>query len=105
MEPITIVTLLTAVIPFVTTLAKKAFQTKKLNDTTRQGVNALIPIVLGILSTGLYTYSQTNDWVAALAIGLGSGGAASSIRDIDKNLLGIVGAVLRIFKKGEASAS
>jgi hypothetical protein len=50
-------------------------------------------VVLGILSSGVYAYSQNHDLATALAVGLGSGGAASSARDIDKYLLNLVGGI------------
>lgn len=93
MEPISIVALITTAIPFVTTLAKKLFKTENLEETKRKGVNALLPVLIGILSSGTYAYSQGNDWVTALAIGLGSGGAASSARDIEKNLIRMMEAI------------
>jgi len=101
MEPVSIVALITAAIPFVTAIAKKLFKTDQLEETKRKGINALIPILLGVLSSGLYEYSHTQNWVTALAVGLGSGGAASSARDIDKNLIGLINGVLAIFKKDE----
>ncbi len=94
MEPISIITLITAAIPFVTTMAKKLFKTDQLEETKRKGINALIPVLIGVLSSGAYAYSQGQDWVTALAVGLGSGGAASSVRDIDKNLIQL----LNVFK-------
>ena len=99
MEPVTIVALITAALPFVTALAKKLFNTDQLEETKRKGINALIPIVLGVLSSGFYEYSRSHNWVTAVAVGLGSGGAASSVRDIDKNLIGLVNAIGSIFKK------
>lgn len=102
MEPVSIVAIITAAIPFVTAIAKKLFKTEQLEESKRKGINALIPIVLGILSSGLYEYSRSQDWVTALAVGLGSGGAASSARDIDKNLIGLLGAVSSIFKKPQS---
>lgn len=86
-------------IPFVTALAKRLFKTNTLPDPKRAGINTLIPIVLGILSSGLYAYSVDPNIWAALAVGLGSGGAASSVRDIDKHLLKIVESILKISKK------
>jgi len=93
MEPVSIVAIITAAIPFVTALAKKLFKTDQLEETKRKGINALIPILLGVLSSGFYEYSRSHDWITALAVGLGSGGVASSVRDIDKNLVGIIQAV------------
>lgn len=101
MDPITICALITSGIPFLTAAVKR-FTTKKMAktpDKTKAGINAVIPLVLGILSTGLYTYSQTNDVLAAIAAGLASGGVASSVRDIDKNLTGIVESLYRIAGK------
>ena len=99
MEPTAIVALITAGIPFVTSIFKKLFRTEKLSDKPRKGVNALIPILLGILSTGLYGYTtQGLDIWQAVALGLGSGGVASSARDIEKNLLRLVEAVTALFK-------
>ena len=99
MDLLTAGALITAFIPFVTAGLKKLF-TRKMPDTDlKTGVHTLIPIVLGILSTGLYMYQKTHDPWVALAAGLGSGGAASSIRDIDKNLVGIVQTVLSMVKK------
>ena len=89
MEPVSIVALITAGIPFLTAVVKKTFKTDRLEGPSRKGINALIPVVLGILSSGFYAYSQGQDWVTALAIGLGSGGAAASARDIDRNLVRI----------------
>ena len=93
MEPTSIIALITAGIPLMTAVFKKVFKTDRLEDKPRKGVNALIPVVLGILSSGLYAYSHGQDWVTALAIGLGSGGVAASARDIDKSITGIAEAV------------
>lgn len=104
MEPVTAITLVTAAIPFVTAIFKKLFKTDKLPDQTRWGVNGLIPIVIGIVATGLTAHAQGMDWITSLAVGLGSGGAASSVRDLDKNLLGIVKFVLSQFAKDSEPA-
>lgn len=93
MEPVSVISLITVLIPFLTTAVKKLCRTDKLEETKRKGINALIPIVLGIISAGAYEYSRSGDWVNALAVGLGSGGAASSVRDLDKNLLSLGSAV------------
>jgi hypothetical protein len=103
MEPISIVSLITVGIPFVTAGIKKLFGTSKIPDDYRSGVHALLPIIIGILSTGLYTYVQTNDWKLALVAGLGSGGAASSVRDIDKNLTGIVASISQILSRRKSN--
>lgn len=92
MEPTSIVALITAVIPFATAGIKKILKTDQWGDRKR-GWNSLIPIALGILSSGLYAYSQGSDVMTSLAIGLGSGGAASSARDIEKHLLNLIGAI------------
>ena len=104
MEPASIISLITMGIPFATTLVKKVFKTDQLNETPRTGIHALIPVVLGILSSGLYSYSHGQDWVTALAIGLGSGGAASSARDVDKNLIGIAEAISKLVNKSNRQA-
>jgi hypothetical protein len=97
MEPASIIAIITAAIPFVTAAAKKILKTDTWGEKKR-GWNALIPIVIGIVSAGTYAHSQGNDWVTSLAIGLGSGGVASSARDIDKNLTNLVGAVISFLK-------
>lgn len=97
MEPTSIIALITVGIPFVTAIFKKVFKTERLDETPRKGLHALIPVVLGILSSGLYAYSQNQDWMTALAIGLGSGGAAASARDIDRNLIRIAETVGSLF--------
>jgi len=102
MEPVSIVALITAGIPLVTAVFKKVFKTDQLDEKPRKGVNALIPVVLGILSSGLYSYSQGQDWMTALAIGLGSGGAAASVRDIDKNLTQLMAAISGLAAKTKA---
>lgn len=99
MEPTSIIALITAGIPLVTTVFKKVFKTDRLDDKPRKGVNALIPVILGVLSSGLYAYSQGQDWMTALAIGLGSGGAAASVRDLDKQLTGIAEAITLLIRK------
>ena len=97
MEPASIIAIITAAIPFVTAAAKKILKTDTWGEK-RSGWNALIPIVIGIVSAGTYAHSQGNDWVTSLAIGLGSGGVASSARDIDKNLTHLVSAILSMIK-------
>lgn len=104
MEPTSIIVIITAVLPFITAAAKKVLKTDKLSEQTSKGVNAIIPIVLGVLSAGLYSYVEDRNWVKALAIGLSSGGVASSARDIEKNLLGIVSSILKIVKKDKPAA-
>ncbi len=98
MEPASMIALITAAIPFVTAAAKKILKTDKWG-AKKSGWNALIPIVIGIVSAGAYAHSQGNDWITSLAIGLGSGGVASSARDIDKNLTHLVSAVLSLVRK------
>ena len=98
MEPISIVTLITVLIPFATAALKKILKTDQWGEK-RSGWNALLPIILGIASSGIYAHSQGSDWVTSLTIGLGSGGAASSARDIDKNLVNLVGAIRSLWKK------
>jgi hypothetical protein len=102
MDPITAGALITFAIPFVTAGLKKLF-TKNMPDAYRSGVNAVIPIVLGILSTGLFTYQQTRNVWVSVAAGLGSGGVASSARDIDKNLTRIVETVYGLLGKKAGS--
>ena len=88
MEPVGIVALITAAIPLITMLTKKIFKTDKIETTeTRKGIHALIPIVIGILTSGLYAYNHGADWMTALAVGLGSGGTAASARNIGKNVI------------------
>lgn len=99
MEPVSVVALITAGIPFVTALAKKFLNTDRLPEKPRKGLHALLPVLLGVLSSGLYAYSQGNDWMTALAIGLGSGGAAASARDIEKTLVRISEVVLTLMRK------
>ena len=65
----------------------------------KSGWNALIPIIIEIASARVYAHANGNDWVTSLAIGLGSGGAASSIRDIDKDLTNLISAFLSIVKR------
>lgn len=101
MEPITAAALITAIIPFITAGLKRLF-TKRLPDRIRPGINAVIPLVLGMVSAGLYTYQQTGDIWAGLATGLGSGGVASSARDIDKNLTRIIETAYTIARKTKA---
>ena len=99
MEPVSVVALITAAIPFATALAKKFFNTDRLPEKPRKGLHALLPVLLGVLSSGLYAYSQGNDWMTALAVGLGSGGAAASARDIEKNLIRLMDTATLIFSK------
>jgi hypothetical protein len=98
MEPTSIVAIITALLPFATAAVKKILKTDQWGEK-KTGWNALIPIVLGVVSSGVYAYSQGSDIVTSLAIGLGSGGAASSARDIDKYLLNLFGAIRSLMKK------
>ncbi len=98
MEPASMVALITTLIPFATAAIKKILKTDQWGEK-RTGWNALIPVLLGVASSGVYAYSQGGDVLTALAVGLGSGGAASSARDIDKHLLNIFGAVRSIISK------
>ncbi len=97
MEPASMIAIITAAIPFVTAAAKKILKTDTWGERKR-GWNALLPILIGIVSAGAYAHSQGNDWITSLSIGLGSGGVASSARDIDKNLTQVVSAISLIFK-------
>lgn len=99
MDPITVSALITAGIPFVTAGLKRLITRKLVTPEKQPGINTLIPLVLGILSTGLYTYSQTHDVVLSIAAGLGSGSAAASMRDVDKNLTGIVESIYKLASK------
>lgn len=92
MDPVTL-GLITAGIPFLTALVKKLFKT-----TEKPGVNTLLPLAIGILSAGVTEYSVTHNVVQALTIGLGAGGVASSVRDFDKNAVGLIGGVLKLVK-------
>lgn len=99
MDPV-ILSLITVGIPFVTAGIKKLI-TKKFSEDVQPGINTVIPLVVGILSAGIYSYQQTHNVWVALAAGLGSGGVASSARDLDKNLLGIVEGLYKVFGKGK----
>jgi hypothetical protein len=72
-----------------------------MDEQTRRTVHTFMPLVTGVLSAGLYEYQRTHDWKMALAVGLGSGGAASSIRDADKNL-NLVGSLREAFQKEDS---
>ena len=98
MEPTSAVALITALLPFVTAAVKKILKTDQWGER-KTGWNSLLPIILGIASSGVYAYSQGTDIVTSLAIGLGSGGAASSARDIDKHLVNLFGALRALFRK------
>lgn len=98
MEPTSMVALITALIPFATAAVKKILKTDQWGDK-KTGWNALIPVVLGILSSGAYAYAHGSDVPTAIAVGLGSGGAASSARDVDKYLLNLFGAVRSLLTK------
>jgi hypothetical protein len=99
MEPMTVVAAITAAIPFVTAGIKRILTRRVQDDEKRRGINTLIPVVLGILCAGLYDFSQHQNWAQALAVGLGSGGAASSVRDIDRHVVGIVESLYRIARR------
>lgn len=98
MEPTSIVALITTLIPFATAALKKILKTDQWGEK-KSGWNSLLPVFLGIISSGVYAYSQGSDIPTALAIGLGSGGAASSARDIDKYLLNLFGAARALLNK------
>jgi Kef-type K+ transport system membrane component KefB len=98
MDPISASAVATVAIPFITAAIKKLF-TKKLPDNVQPGINTVLPLVLGMVSAGLYTYTQTHNVWGAVAAGLGAGGVASSARDLDKNLLGIVASVYKLAGK------
>ena len=98
MEPTSMIALITTLIPFVTAALKKVLKTDQWGEK-KTGWNALIPVILGILSSGVYAYSQGSDLPTSLAVGLGSGGAASSARDIDKYLINLVSAVRAVLTK------
>jgi len=90
----------TMLIPFLTALAKKVFRTEKMSEQTRKTFHTFMPLVAGILTNGLYEYQRSQDWKLALAIGLGSGGAASSFRDVDKNM-NLLGSMRNVLKEPE----
>jgi hypothetical protein len=92
------VALITVLIPFATAALKKILKTDQWGEK-KSGWNALIPIVLGIVSSGIYAYSKGSDPATSFAIGLGSGGAASSARDIDKDLINLFGAIRTLVTK------
>ena len=98
MEPTSMVALITTLIPFVTAALKKVLKTDQWGEK-KTGWNALIPVILGVLSSGVYAYSQGSDLPTSLAVGLGSGGAASSARDIDKYLINLVSAIRAVLTK------
>jgi hypothetical protein len=77
MEPITATAIATAVIPFVTAGLKRIF-TKRLPENVRPGINAVIPLLLGMVSAGLYTYQETGDVWFAVAVGCRWRGVVSS---------------------------
>ena len=52
-----LIALITAAIPFDTAAAKKILKTVKWGEK-KSGWNALIPIVIGIVSAGAYAHSQ-----------------------------------------------
>jgi hypothetical protein len=102
-EPVSIIALITTGIPFVSALFKKVFKTDQLDENPQRGVHLLIPVVLGILSSGPYVYSQGQDWATSLAIGLGSGGAAASVCCIDKNLIQLAETITTLLGKKKAA--
>jgi len=55
MEPLTLIAIITALIPFATALIKKIFKTDEL--PVGSGINTLIPLVIGIISAGLTAHS------------------------------------------------
>lgn len=103
MEPVSVISLITVALPFLTAAIKKLLHTEKWAERPRKGFHSLVPVILGILSAGLYEYSRSGDGITALAVGLGSGGAASSVRDIDKNITQVVSAVLSLLKKRQTT--
>ena len=102
MEPASMIAIITALIPFVTAAAKKILKTDQWGEK-KSGWNALLPIVIGIASSGVYAHAHGSDWVMSIAIGLGSGGAASSVRDIDKNLLSLMETICSLFRNDPKS--
>jgi hypothetical protein len=99
MDPITIVSVITVAIPFLTAFVKKLLKTDSTETTASKGINALIPLVLGILTAGAYSYQVDHNLINAFVVGLSSGGVASSARDIDKSLIGFASVVAGFFKK------
>ncbi|MCG3204320.1 MAG: hypothetical protein KCHDKBKB_01035 [Elusimicrobia bacterium] len=103
MEPTSVVALITTLIPFATAALKKMLKTDQWGER-KTGWNALIPVALGVVSSGVYAYSQGSDPVTALAVGLGSGGAASSARDVDKYPLNLVGGIRALLQKNPSQS-
>jgi len=93
--------IITAVIPFATTIFKKIFKTDKIiDDEVKHGLNGLVPVILGIAGAFLRAYQTGQyDFVTCLTMGLVSGSVASTVRDVDKNLLGIANTIIKLFKK------
>ena len=98
MDQLIVIVVNTLAIPFITALAKKLFRTERLPEQTRKSLHTLMPLAAGVLTSGLVEYGHSHDWKLALAVGLGSGGAASSLRDADKNL-NMIGSVRGMFQK------
>ena len=106
MDPVSLGALLTAVVPFITAAAKKVLkpQLERIQDEQlRSGVVTLLPLLLGVLSGAAASYAQGTDLVSALAAGLAAGGVGSSVRDVDKNMLGLAQSVTLIVAKKRTS--
>lgn len=98
MDQLIIVTVNTLLIPFAVAALKKIFRTDKLSERSRKTLHTMMPLAAGILSSGIVEWQRSHDWKLALAVGLGSGGAASSLRDADKNL-NVIGALRTMMRE------
>ena len=102
MDQLIIIAVNTLIIPFVVAGIKKLFRTDKLSEQSRKTLHTILPLAAGILSSGLVEFQKSGNWKLALAVGLGSGGAASSLRDADK-YLNVTGTVRDMFQDKDGS--
>jgi hypothetical protein len=87
MDPAT-VGLITAALPFLTGLVKRLLRTDRIKaEKRRHNVNSIIPIFLGMLTAGVKTYLDTQDWTQGVLAGLASATVASKARDVVKGNL------------------
>jgi len=83
--------------PVITNLVKKIFKTDSLDNS--KPVHQILPLVVGVAASCINNYTVGGDWTQAIMAGLAGGAGATYVRNFDKNVLGLVSGLAKIFFK------
>ena len=105
MDPILLASIITAVGPLVVAGIKKLLRTAQIESPENQKmVHKALPLVVGLLAGILNCYGgdSSAELEQCVLAGLAGGAGAAYIRDMDRNILGILAAVAKIIQTKKA---